>query len=239
MPSFRKYDASAEIAQLTSKLEEMQREQARRIPAAPRGFLGALVATSQLDGRFQVADAAVIASAVIVAGFCFTIAAGAAGIRTGDLEIFKTTATVGWVAASLSGAIALLFELLGLTWPWLRDPSQTDTAQPQVIVHEILVEVKRARGVDRVNVEAAEYERVVLWARECTRLRTTVPHPTAEKYWIGSGKLWSNGKAGRAAFSKLRADLERTGLWTKGAAGHEFTPEGWEFIEQTAALPRR
>ena len=79
--SFKKYDASTEVAGLRAEMEEMQREQSRRTPAQ-RGLLGALVATSQLDGRFQVADAAIIASAVIIAGICFTIASGAAGIRT-------------------------------------------------------------------------------------------------------------------------------------------------------------
>ena len=235
---FKRYDASTEIATLHAKIEEMQRSQSYHAPA-PRGVLGALVATSQLDGRFQVADAAVIATAVIGAGACFTIASGAAGIRTGDWELFKTAATIGWGLSSLCGALALLLELLGITWPWLREPDAVTSAEQQVIVHEILVEVKRPRGVDRINVEAAEYERVVLFARECIKVRAVTPNPTAEKYWVGSGLLWSNGKAGRAAFGKLRADLERAGLWTRSASGYDFTPEGWEFIEQTAQLPRR
>ncbi len=236
--SFKRYDASAEIAGLHARVEEMQREQSRHMPAQ-RGIIGALVATSQLDGRFQVADAAVIAIAVLIIGTCLTIASGAIGFRTGDWELFKTCAAIGWIIPSLCGAIALLFELLGLTWPWLKEPGEVTPAEEQVIVHEILVEVKRPGGIDRINVEPAEYERVVLFARECIKLRVTTANPTAEKYWIGSGLLWSNGKAGRAAFSKLRADLERAGLWTRSASGYEFTPEGWEFIEETAVLPRR
>lgn len=235
--SFRKrYDASAEIAGLHAKVEELQREQERAPPA--RGIIGALVATSQLDGRFQVADAAVIAIAVLITGACITIASGAAGIYSESWEVFKTCSTIGWVIASLCGAIALLFELLGLQWPWLKESGQVDQEE-QIIVHEILIEVRRANGIDRINIESTEYERAILFARECIKLRARIPNPTAEKYWIGSGKLWSNGKAGRAAFGKLRANLERAGLWTRSASGYEFTPEGWEFIEETAQLPRR
>ena len=238
MSLFKRYDASAEIAGLHAQVEELQREQTRERPA--RGIISALVATSQLDGRFQIADAVVIASAVVITGACLTVASSAAGIYWESWEVFKTGSTIGWVIASLCGAIALLFELFGLTWPWLKEPGTAPAgSEEQVIVHEILVEIKRANGIDRINVESAEYERAVCFARECIKLRSTVPHPTAEKYWIGSGKLWSNGKAGRAAFSKLRGNLERTGLWTRSASGYEFTPEGWEFIEQTAALPRR
>ena len=239
MSLFKRYDASTEIAGLHAKVEELQREV--NAPAAPvtRGIISALVATSQLDGRFQIADAAVIASAMLIIGACLTIASGAAGIYWESWVIFKTGSTIGWVIASLCGAIALLFELLGLTWPWLKEPEAASAQEEQVIVHEILVEIKRPNGIDRINVESAEYERAVLFARECIKLRGTVPNPTAEKYWIGSGKLWSNGKAGRAAFGKLRTNLERTGLWTRSTSGYEFTPEGWEFIEQIAALSRR
>lgn len=249
----QKHITYEQAAEILTELSAMRQElaQAKR-SGRSANLLGAVVATStpRVDGKITLAD--VVVSLSMTAGFVGAgIFAGTGTVLiTGDFDIFPTICGGFTVAGSGLAALRLAGDALNLAGFWNATfgawlDARYPEIEPGAIEHRATVRMPESgtSTTHYLGLAGEELDTAVLFAREYLELmRQNVDNPTAEKHWVGGGKMWAGSKAGREAWDdfkfywisrqrpKLAKVTDKRGAW-------KFTPAGREVLKSFATLP--
>lgn len=240
---------------VTRVLDERDKSQKPQSPTAGARAASAVVDAyvaeppAKIDGQITLADGLV---AVVIGGtglFCGTLGALA------HLLIYQELDAAAEFAGYLTGAGALVgfgrlvldaLNPLALFTEWVEYRQAVDSGdwdafldwqqerrwgeRPEA-VRRIEVEVRDGRRLGLLGFEGEQAERVVLFARQFVELEPGEDYPTAEAHYIPS--IWSNGKAGRAAWDDFKTTLIDRGLAYKEPSGR------WHLKRAGALLMRQ
>ena len=89
-----------------------------------------------------------------------------------------------------------------------------------------------------LSFKNASARRVKLFAQDYLKQAPDLEYPLAEKHWIGSGKIWSNGTAGRYEWGMLRDQLLNSGLAENiDKQRWQLTSAGTQALQEIADSP--
>jgi hypothetical protein len=88
------------------------------------------------------------------------------------------------------------------------DPREwTEETEPPTAKETIKLELRDGNYIKFLHFDGEQSERTKLFAAKYLKIAGMSDYPTAEKHYVGSGKIWSNGKADRQSWQEFRQAL--------------------------------
>jgi hypothetical protein len=84
---------------------------------------------------------------------------------------------------------------------WIEEES------PPPAKETIKIEIQDGNNTKFLHLDNGQVKRAKRFAEKYLKLAKMSDYPTAEKHYVGSGKIWSNGKADRQGWQEFRQAL--------------------------------
>lgn len=207
------YEQAVEMAQVAAR--EAVRSELGRFK--PGGLLCAtldkLFERSAIDGVMTTGDVTVaVAGAIGVTAMgaligvglhLFACPLGTLSFSADKTLTFSTIPLLEWSAAI--GLVKGGYEATNRIVRDLRCDWGQDEEAPEVVDHKALIAIQDSKMTRFLNLGGEQLDSAVEFARAYLALKgRSEDNPTAEKHWIGKGKLWANSDAGRGSWQEFK-----------------------------------